>query len=140
VSGYFIGVDLGRERVGIALSDPTGSIAQPYKVIQNCPPEEMAKKIRELLEGKHVEGLVVGLPLDVNGGTGSAAKEVKAQAGSLAEIMGLPLYLEDERYTTLQAEEVLKEFGLNWKQRKGKKDMVAAALILQGFLDRKGWL
>ncbi|MCL5037374.1 MAG: Holliday junction resolvase RuvX [Chloroflexi bacterium] len=140
MSGYFIGLDLGRARVGISISDPTCLIAQPYKVIKNKAGDMLAGEISALLEGRELRGLVAGLPLNADGSAGKAAIEAEKKAGEIASALGVPLYMEDERYTTLEAEEILQEGGLNWKRRKGKKDKVAAALILQSFLDRKGWL
>ena len=117
MTGYFIGLDLGKNRVGIALSDPTGFIAQPHDTIQSRSPEKMAKILSEIFKGKEIKGLVVGLPLNADGSEGKGAKEARLYAHTLAEALDLPLYLEDERYTTIEAEEALRESGMRWKKR-----------------------
>ncbi len=131
-----LGLDHGERRIGVAVSDPTGTIALPHSVIDRRG-DDVAGALRSLTDEYGVELIVVGLPLQLSGEEGISAQAARAFADSVAEESGLPVALQDERYTTVTAEEALLEGGVRRRQRRDVRDKVAAAVMLQSYLDRK---
>jgi putative holliday junction resolvase len=134
-----MGLDVGSRRIGVALSDELGITAQPHCVISAGPgkPDPLPALVR-LMEEREVEAVVVGLPLAMGGGDrGSSSRRARALGQRLAELTGVEVLFVDERFTTAQAERVLLEADVRRADRKGVVDKVAAALILQGYLDGK---
>ncbi len=133
-----LGVDYGERRIGLAVSDPTGTIAQPLPTLERRagkrPP---VQAIADLAHEWRVEALVVGLPLTLDGDESDWTRETRAFAGRLAERTGLPLHFVDERMTSVRAERAVRSLGLRRAQREDKTrvDAAAAVLILQSFLD-----
>lgn len=137
----WIGLDIGSRRIGVAVSDNRGIIAHPLTTLAtrnhgDFPLEEL----RGLLAERGVTGIVVGLPRRLDGSHGPAATAAEAIATWLAEVLAVRVELWDERLTSVQAERLLVEAGVRRKQRKGATDRIAAALILQGFLDHRSML
>jgi putative Holliday junction resolvase len=132
-----LGIDAGTRRVGVALSDPTGTIAQGLTVIPRVSWEQVLGAIADLARTHRVEGIVVGLPLRLEGGEGEAAVEARKFATRLAEVVGIPVVLEDERLSTAEADRRMVEAGVRRDARRARRDAVAAALILQKALDRR---
>ncbi len=130
-----LGIDYGRSRIGLSLSDPTGSLAQPLTVLKNRP--GVMEEIKELTRSYQVEKIVIGLPLHMNGEEGKMAEETRTFAFKLHEITGLPVETIDERLTSWEAHTIMKEAGLNRKKRSRLADKVAATLILQRYLERE---
>ena len=130
-----IGIDYGRARVGISLSDPTGTIAQPLGVLPNTP--KILDEIAKLATSHGVEMIVVGLPLNMNGEEGEMAREARDFARKLHKTTGLPVEMFDERLTSWEAHEIMKEAGLTRKKRSRLADKLAATIILQRYLDRR---
>lgn len=131
-----IGLDPGSKRIGVALSDATGTIASPHTVIDRSG-EDVAARLRTLCAEYEVERIVVGLPLHLSGREGPAVEEARALAELAREATGLPLDMHDERFTTVTAENVLVEAGVRRRKRREIRDMVAATVLLQSYLDMR---
>ena len=135
--GRLLGVDYGERRIGLAISDPTGTIASPAGVIVRRvgkrPPVAEIMRRAEALEAK---GFVMGLPLDGNGDETPRSAEAREVADALAQRTGLPVELVDERYTTAAALRAIREMGGSTKGRKGDVDALAATILLQHALRR----
>jgi putative holliday junction resolvase len=130
-----LGVDYGKARVGLAVSDPARQIAFPLEVRERRGQDADAAYFRELAEREEVGGLVVGLPVHLDGREGPAAVEARAFGAWLAEATGLSVVFCDERFSTVQAESALWEAGLTHRLRKERRDKVAAQMLLQAYLD-----
>jgi len=131
-----LGLDIGDKKVGVALSDPMGLTAQGIKVFINKGSKgEIINRINELVREHEVEKIVVGLPKNMDGSTGPQAEKVRTFAGKLAGSLGIPVVLWDERLTTSQAERMLIKADLSRARRKQVIDKIAAALILQSYLE-----
>ena len=131
-----LGIDLGTRRVGLALSDSGGLLATPLEVLQRSGTEArdhaaIAAVVAEL----DVEVVVVGLPLSLDGSTGVAAQAAQAEADRLAKALGVPVETHDERLTTVSAERHLRAGQVKGRRRRQVVDMVAAAVLLQSWLD-----
>ena len=134
-----LGVDLGSKRIGIAVSDRTGTIASPLTMVQRSGSVKVDhRRIAELVAEEQAEIVIVGLPLNMNGSTGPAAKAAIAEANALATVIGVPVETYDERRTTVTADAALKEFKMNAQARRRVVDKVAAAVMLQNWLDSRG--
>ncbi len=132
----WMGLDIGSRRIGVAVSDENGIIAQPLTTLEtrnngDFPLEEL----RRLVAERDVAGIVVGLPRRLDGTHGPAAAAAEAIAAGLVEAFSVRVEMWDERLTSVQAERLLVEAGVSRRKRKGATDRIAAALILQGFLD-----
>jgi putative Holliday junction resolvase len=137
-----LAVDLGSRRVGLALSDEGGRFATPYDVLVVTSPEQATELILKLIEKEGVERLVVGLPLNMDGSAGPAARSAVAWGKALAARSGKPVLFIDERLSSFGAEQQLndrKRAGkkLTHKRKKEQLDAIAAAAFLQEFLDGK---
>lgn len=134
----WLALDLGSRRIGVAISDDTGTIAVPLRTL------EVGKRggfpvaaVRELVTSRGVDGIVVGWPRRLDGRAGPEAQAAEAIAERLRVELGLPVELWDERLTSVEAERLLIEAGVRRKKRRGATDRIAATLILQGFLDHR---
>jgi putative Holliday junction resolvase len=132
-----MGVDVGERRIGVALSDAEGRLASPLTTINARPAGQCVERIARLVAEHAVSELVVGLPLTLRGEVGPQARAVQQFARQLEERLGLPVHLFDERLTTAAADQLLRELGVKPEKRKQQVDQVAAAIILQDFLDRR---
>jgi putative Holliday junction resolvase len=130
-----LGVDYGSVRIGLAVSDPDRQFAFPLTTYERRGPEADAAYFRALVASEEIAGLVVGLPVHLDGREGQKALEARAFGRWLAEVTGLTLAFFDERFTTVQAESALWEAGLTHKKRKQRRDRVAAQILLQTYLD-----
>jgi putative holliday junction resolvase len=130
-----LGVDFGSVRVGLAISDPDRKLASPLAIYSRRGREADAQHFRALMAAEEVGGLVVGLPVHLDGREGQKAVEARAFGAWLGETTGLPVVFFDERFTTVQAESALWAAGLTHKRRKERRDKVAAQLLLQAYLD-----
>ncbi len=135
-AGRVLGLDPGERRIGVALSDTMGMIAQPYMVIDRRR-RDLAATLRSLYEEQEVGTVVVGLPVSLSGEEGEAARRARAFGATVEEILGCEVVYYDERFTTVQAEDALLEAGMRRAERRERRDKVAAALMLQGFLDAR---
>ena len=133
-----LGIDLGERRIGVAVSDPTGVIAQPLPTIQRRKGKRMPLvAIERIVQEYDVEIIVVGLPLALSGLDTEWTRTVRETADKLAKRLGLQVHLVDERFTSALAERAIQSLGLprNKKKEKGRVDAAAAMLILQKWLD-----
>ena len=134
--GRVLGLDPGERRIGVALSDPIGMIAQPHLVLDKRAGDAIAA-IQELCAEYEVETVVVGLPTSLSGKEGPAAVKARELGTAVSEATGCDISFFDERFTTVQAESALIEGGMRRRQRRETIDKVAAALMLQGYLDSR---
>jgi putative Holliday junction resolvase len=132
--GRVLALDPGTRRVGVAVSDPLGITAQPHGVLDAGDPSLM-EHIARLGAELDVERIVVGLPVSLNGSEGPAAAAARRFAAAVGEATGLPVELADERFTSVTAERVLVQAGLSGRRRRAVRDRVAAAVMLQAYLD-----
>lgn len=133
----YLALDVGDERIGIAVSDATGLLARPLAVILRRPGPGSFRQIIELAVAHGVEAIVVGLPLLPGGEEGKQAASVRAYVQGLREHISLPIFFQDERNTTREAEEIMAEVGHSSRRRRRLQDAVAAAVILQAFLNER---
>jgi putative Holliday junction resolvase len=133
--GRILSIDFGLRRVGAALSDPRRQIATPLEVYERRTESLDARHYRELFEEEGVERVVIGLPLHTGGGESDLSRAARAWGAWLASATGRPVVFFDERYTTVSAEQLMRDAGLKALDRKARRDMVAAQLLLQAYLD-----
>ena len=135
-----LGIDFGERRVGLALSDPSATIAQALPtIVRRAGKRPPIAAIVELIQQHEVERVVLGLPLNLRGDETEWTAQVRDFGAKLAERAGIPVDFLDERLTSVQAERAVRSIGLKRSQREQKDriDAAAAVLLLQTFLDRK---
>jgi putative Holliday junction resolvase len=141
-----LGVDIGRRRVGLALSDPSSTIARPWRTIPAggtalASARAIVRVMTELTDPLGAEPpigtIVVGLPRRLDGSSNESTADAEAIAAALRSLTGLPVHFQDERLTSREAERLLAEREPDWRRRKPLVDAAAAALILQDFLDAR---
>jgi putative Holliday junction resolvase len=131
-----LGLDLGSKRIGVAVSDRSGTIASPLTVLtRGRSRRDDHQRIAALVRDEEAELVVVGLPRSLSGGDGPAATAARAEVAALATVVGVPVELHDERFTTVTASRALADAGVRGGDRRAKVDKVAAAVILQSWLD-----
>lgn len=133
--GRVLALDVGEVRVGVALSDPLGWTAQPQGFLPRRPQRAFVDAVREIVEAREVVRLVVGLPLLLSGEKGARALDAESVAAALEQELGIPVETWDERLTTVQADRALREGAVRRSDRRRKIDSVAAAVLLQSYLD-----
>jgi putative holliday junction resolvase len=132
-----VGLDLGSRRIGVAVSDTAGTLASPYEVLERSGDDALDRaRISALVGELDAELVVVGMPRSLDGTMGPAALAAAAEAEALGEVLGVPVETYDERLTTVAADRSLRELGMKAKGRKRVVDKVAAAVMLQGWLER----
>jgi putative holliday junction resolvase len=134
--GVLAGLDLGTRTIGIALSDARQSVASPFETIRRRKFALDAQELLEKLALRRAAGIVLGLPLNMDGSEGPRCQSTRAFARNLARLTELPIGFWDERLSTFAAEQALIEAGTRRARRAEVIDKVAAGIILQGFLDR----
>jgi putative Holliday junction resolvase len=132
----FLGIDVGRVRIGLALADEVLRTARPLRTVARGPDAATLADIARTASEFEVVRAVVGLPLNMDGSEGEAARLARGFAGKLAAALGIPVELFDERLSTFEAETRLRDRGFSAKDRRARVDAEAAAVILQGWLDR----
>ena len=132
--GRILGVDYGEIRIGLSLSDNTKRIAFPFKTIKNKNIDFLLDFFRKLNSEKNIESIVIGLPLGMNGKDTLQTKNVRIFSKSLS-ILGLPIFFQDERLTSLSAKKSLIKQNIKTGHNKEKIDEIAATIFLQQFLD-----
>ena len=131
-----VGVDLGERRIGVAVSDSAGQIATPYEVLHRTDSrDEDHRRIAAIVADVEAEVLIVGLPLSLDGTEGKAAQAARDEADQIQALFPIPVEMHDERFTTVEAEHRLKEQNLNARAQRKVGDKVAAAILLQAWLD-----
>jgi len=131
-----LAIDHGTKRMGIAMSDELGVIAQPLEFILAEPFAEFLSRLREIIRDQQVELILVGMPRNMDGSYGPAALKVQEFIAVLKASVTIPIKPVDERLTSVQAHRLLSEAEVRGRQRKGKVDKSAAAVLLQSYLDR----
>lgn len=138
--GRIVGFDVGERRIGVAVSDPTGTLARPLAALPTTgldgnalqvSLDELARLARE----DPLDAIVVGLPRRLDGSPNALTPRVERFAARLRDRAGLAVFLQDERLTSVEAESRLAAREKNWRARKGRLDAAAAAVILQDYLD-----
>ncbi len=132
-----MGIDYGDVRIGIAVSDLTGMIAQGVGVISGRDEEKRLSELDTYMKEYNPETVVLGYPLNMNGTKGERAEKSEAFKDVLVKKYNVNVVLWDERLSSMAAHRTLEEAGVSGKKRKGKVDPLAAAFILQGYLDSK---
>ena len=139
MSARALGIDLGERRIGVAVSDGAGRVATPLTVIERSGSRRRDhRQIADFVAEYEAEVVVVGLPLSLDGSAGPAARGAENEARELEAALAVPVLTHDERLTTVIAERALAESGLSREARRQRIDMVAASVILQGWLDAAG--
>lgn len=133
-----MGIDYGDKRIGIAFTDLLCVLANPYEVYKNVDEEQTLQHIKDLAKEMQVSEIILGLPLNMDGTEGERTCVTKQFGNKLAEFTNLPIIYVDERLSSYEAEEMLKDQGVkSWEKRKEMLDMVSAQVILQTYLNAK---
>lgn len=133
--GRVLGLDLGEARIGVAVSDPDRRVAVPIGTLRVGQPPGELKAIVELVRVHEASLVVLGLPLSMSGAHGSAATKAEAFAQALRAVLPVPVELQDERLTTVEAERGLRAAGVKGRARRSAIDAAAAQVLLQAWLD-----
>ena len=133
--GRVLGLDLGEARIGVAISDPQRRMAVPIGTVRVGQPPGELRAIAALVTEHDVVQVVVGHPLSMSGGAGSRATHAESFVEALRATLSVPVALQDERLSTVQAERSLREAGVRARDRRAVVDRTAAAVILQAWLD-----
>lgn len=128
----YLGIDYGTKRVGLAISDGLGLTARPLEVVKRA---EAANRVAELVAEYNVEVVIIGMPTGLSGGEGVSAEGARDLGEEIREATGVEVSFIDERFTSRMAESALLESGMKRRDRRSTVDKVAAAIILQGYLD-----
>jgi putative Holliday junction resolvase len=129
----YLAIDYGAKRTGLAVCDAGEKVVSPLAVLQGQ--KNLIEKIRQTVATENIEAIVLGLPLNMDGSEGPQAQRVRTFAGQLSRQIGIPVHFQDERLSSFGAEEKLQEFGLSRGKRRERLDALAAAEILQTFLE-----
>jgi putative Holliday junction resolvase len=131
-----LALDIGEARIGIAVSDPDRTVALPAGTIRVAGGPQDLKAVAALVREHNVADVVVGLPLSLSGRRGAAAMRAEEFADGLRLVLAVPVHLQDERLTTVEAERGLRAAGADAKKARQAIDQASASLILRAFLDR----
>ncbi|MBN2028985.1 Holliday junction resolvase RuvX [bacterium] len=135
--GCVLGLDYGRRRIGVAISDDLELTAQPVGTWNNLKWKQVVDRIRTLIEDKGIERVVVGFPLNLHGQKGPSALEVERFVDKLKQHVSIPIILWDERFTSVQSKRTLRMLHQKPSQKKEKIDLIASILLLQNYLDHQ---
>lgn len=135
--GRLMGIDYGTKRVGVAISDLYQKISSPLHNYQRHSRKADEHFYKSVSKEYEIAGLVVGLPLHISGDESEKSKEARKYAAWLSKITKLPVALQDERYSSVQADAVMMQANLSPQQRHARIDMMAAQILLQEFMDRR---
>jgi len=133
--GKIAGIDYGTVRIGIAISDADRILASPYETYIRKSPEKDTEYFRRLVSEERITRFVLGLPLHLSGDLSEKAKEVLQFGQFLTKITDIPVDYMDERYTSVEAERLLRVAGLTDKKRKARRDKLAAQILLSAYLE-----
>jgi putative Holliday junction resolvase len=135
--GRLVALDLGAKRVGVAVSDESQIAVTPLPFIERRSWKDLLRRVAAIIEGYDARGLVIGLPLGLDGSDGEAAQEARRLAENFRRSLNVPVYLQDERLTTFAAEDKLKSEGVRPEGIENRIDSESAALILRDFMEQK---
>ena len=130
-----LAIDYGQKRLGIAISDALRITAQPQPWLPNS--SKMFDELRKLIEEQNIVEIVVGLPLTLKGTASDMTREVEAFSKALEEKIAIPVFLQDERFSTMESEKLLISANVSREKRKEVRDSMVASIILQDYLERK---
>jgi putative Holliday junction resolvase len=130
----YLAVDLGEKRTGLAVGDDVSKMVSPMKVIEGSR-GDLLDAVREAAEDADADAIVIGLPINMDGTEGPAAKQTRVFGNELAQATNLPVHFQDERLTSYAADQRMARTGRTHKQKKSIRDALAAAEILRDFLD-----
>ena len=130
-----LGLDIGDKRIGVALSDPYGILASPYTIIHRQHEPADIEALVGIIHQQEVTRVIVGLPRSMDGSVGRQAEKVKAFTQKLCNSVEVPMEFRDERLTTVEAKRLMKLASGKKPGKKAEDDAIAAAIILQGYLD-----
>lgn len=133
----WIGLDVGERRIGVALSDPLEITAQGHSVLKRVGLRKDLEELQKIIIDNEVTGLVLGLPVNMNGSHGPMTEKIRHFATALEKVSGLTPVFWDERLSTMAAQRVLIEADMSRSRRRETVDQVAATIILQNFLDNR---
>jgi putative Holliday junction resolvase len=136
--GRLLGLDVGSKTIGLAISDSNLRVASPLEVIRRAKFAADAKQIGRVIAERSIGGMVIGLPIGMDGVEGPRCQSVRQFAANLLGVVDLPVAFWDERFSTIGAERPLREAEMSHRRRADVIDKMAAAYILQGVLDRLG--
>jgi putative Holliday junction resolvase len=132
-----LALDYGRRRIGVAVTDPSGSVAQPLETLDVRGPRAALPRIAELTRTYEASRIVVGLPIHMDGREGPEAEAARAFGASVEAATNVPVEFLDERWTTVEADRLLSTAGVRERNRRGRRDRIAAAILLQTWLRRE---
>ena len=132
-----LALDIGEKRIGVAVSDPSGTVATPLTVLDAVRVLADGKDLVRLVEEYDAEAIVVGLPLSLDGGEGPQAQHVRRAAARLGSFVSVPIEFADERLSSAQASRSMGEGGASSRERRGNVDKIAASIFLQSHLDAR---
>jgi len=130
-----LGLDIGKRRIGVAVSDPLGLVARPVETVQSVSLNADVARITEIAKGLEAEMVVVGDPIHMSGDVGTMSNRAHKFGELLRSVSGLPVEYCDERLTTVEAQRILQESGVSPKKARQQIDAMAAAVILQSYLN-----
>lgn len=131
----YLAIDYGAKRTGLAVCDAAETIASPYDVLHGQ--KDLAKRIGQVVASENIDAVILGLPLNMDDSEGPQAKKVRGFAKELQSQIHVPVHFQDERLSSFGAELKLEETGLSRGKKKERLDALAAAEILQAFLEQK---
>lgn len=134
--GRVLALDYGAKRIGIAVTDPDRTMVFPRPLLENTGHQRVLDFLREFCASEGVKEIVIGCPFDDAHVENRQTAGVREFGAKVEEFVGLPVFYEDEKYTTAEAEMLLDEYGIDFRDKKGIRDSVAAMLILQSYLKR----
>jgi putative Holliday junction resolvase len=134
----YLALDHGTKRVGVAISDESGMIAQPLQFLAAEPAAQLLERLKEIVAERQAGEVVVGMPRNMNGTYGPAAEKAREFVAALKQVLTVPVRTWDERLTSAQAGRMLIETGMRRDKRKQRVDQTAAAILLQSYLDSLG--
>ena len=130
-----MGLDVGDVRIGVAVSDPTGTVVESREAVKAKTRAAAIAQIACLVEREEIGEVVVGMPVSLEGGVGRQGEKTRVFAGLLAERIAIPVRMWDESYSSQAADGIMRESGTRGRRRKGRRDSVAAAVILREYLE-----
>ncbi len=134
--GALLALDIGTVRIGLAVSDglQISPNPLPFLSVKGMADEGIVREVGKWVSARGIVGLVIGLPLSLNGDKNDHARRIESLAGKMAQSVGLPVALVDERFTSHEAESLIREKGYHWRRKKELVDSIAAYLILESYL------
>lgn len=135
--GRLLALDIGERRIGVAVSDPTGTLARPLTAITRASRLADFEAVERLIEEYAIEQVIVGMPLSLNGTEGPQARQTRRYSDKMAQAISAPVQFWDERYSSKAASEILRKRGKRQNRARGTLDAAAAAVVLQSYLDAR---